>query len=116
MGKRNVKWVIIFAVVIIICIIYIHIFTGYSSKIVADVYVSDKLMLHIDDISNDDLQKYTVKTDDGYNEICWQNNEIWIESADCDNQNCVKFGKLRTQGISIICAPHKLIITVSSAD
>lgn len=114
MGRRNVMWVIIFTLVIIACMVFILIFTNKADVMSADIYVSDRLEKHIDDISGDDLQTYTLKTGDGYNKICWQNNQIWVEEADCDNQTCVNFGELSSEGLSIICAPHKVVITLTA--
>lgn len=114
MGRKNVWWVIIFTVVILACALYILLFSKKDNPKSADIYVGDELVRHIEDISSDELQWFTVETENGYNKICWQNNEIWVEESDCKNQVCVNTGKLSSENASIICAPHKVVVTVSS--
>lgn len=116
MGRKNVMWVIIFTVVILMCIAYMFIFSKKDNAKSADIYFGDELVKHIDDIATDEQQSYELKTEYGYNKICWQSGEIWIEESDCKNQICVNTGKLSSENGSIICAPHKVVITVSSQE
>ena len=112
MGKKNLMWVIIFSVVIIVCSVSLAILTKSNGAMSADIYCGDTLLMHIDDISGEELQEYKAETEYGVNIIRWQNNEIWVEEADCKNQDCVEYGRLHSEGLSIICAPHKLVITL----
>lgn len=114
MGKKNVIWVIIFTVIVAACLISIHIITNNTVKVSAEIYVSDQLVKRIDDISSSEKQTYKVSNEYGENVICWQNGSIWIESSNCKNQICVLHGKISSAGTSIICAPHKLAVTLVS--
>ncbi len=113
MGKKNLIWVIIFTALVFACLAYLIFSSKNSSSFSADIYVGNSLEKHIDSISDSKLHSYTLKTQYGYNKICWQNGEIWVEEADCKNQTCVNFGKLKSEGTSIICAPHKVVITLT---
>lgn len=48
----------------------------------------------------------------GTNIIRIEAGEVWMEAADCPNQNCVQMGKKCKQGEVIVCLPHQLMITI----
>lgn len=111
MDKRNIIWGSVFAVLILICAGFLLIRNGRKGELYAEIYSEGALVKEIDDISGQELEKFTIKTDNGYNTVCWQNNEIWISDADCANHDCINYGRLSHEG-SIICAPHRLAVTV----
>ncbi len=55
---------------------------------------------------------YPVVTEAGENVLVIRGGEAWIESADCRDKVCVHRGKVRNAGETIICLPHKLVVTV----
>ena len=114
MGRKNVWWVIIFTVVILACTLYMFLFSKKDNPKSADIYVGDELVKHIEDISSDELQWFRVETENGYNKVCWQNNEIWVEESDCKNQVCVHMKKISRGGETITCLPHHLSVTVEA--
>ena len=48
----------------------------------------------------------------GYNVLVIENGEAWLSEADCPNLLCVKTGKIRYAGQSIVCLPHKLAVRI----
>lgn len=48
----------------------------------------------------------------GYNHLMIRNGECYLTGANCPDQLCVKQGKISKDGQSIICLPHRLVITV----
>ncbi len=48
----------------------------------------------------------------GYNLLVIENGEAWLSEADCPNLLCVKTGKIRYAGQSIVCLPHKLAVRI----
>ena len=48
----------------------------------------------------------------GYNTLVIENGEVWLSEADCPTQLCVKTGKIRYSGQSIVCLPHKLAVRI----
>ncbi|MEA5050377.1 MAG: NusG domain II-containing protein [Oscillospiraceae bacterium] len=53
-----------------------------------------------------------IETDEGYNLLVIRDGQAWVESADCYNQVCVHTGKVSKELDSIICLPHRVVITI----
>lgn len=49
----------------------------------------------------------------GYNLLVIRDGEVWLSEADCPNLLCVKTGKIRYAGQSIVCLPHKLAVRIA---
>ena len=49
----------------------------------------------------------------GYNLLVIQGGEAWLSEADCPNLLCVKTGRIRYAGQSIVCLPHKLAVRIA---
>jgi hypothetical protein len=110
--KKNLKWIFIFGGVIAACVFVIIFGQLKTEKKGAEIYVDQKLYKVIESIEDPQVKSITVKTEKGWNKICYAGGEIWVEEADCKNQVCVKHAKASFVGGSIICAPHKLVIRV----
>ena len=48
-----------------------------------------------------------------YNLLVIENGEAWLSEADCPTQICVKTGKIRYAGQSIVCLPHRLAVRIT---
>lgn len=48
----------------------------------------------------------------GYNLLIIEGGEVYLREADCPNLLCVKTGKIRYAGQSIVCLPHKLAVRI----
>ncbi len=117
MRSKNLKWALIFMAVVVLCVIWLMLITETSSnKKIAKIYVGDKTVKTIDDLYPANTEYTVVRSDGGYNKIGWHDGKIWVEESDCENQTCVNFGKLSVKGLSIICAPHKMVIKIEDAD
>lgn len=57
-----------------------------------------------------------IKTENGNNELQISNKSAKIVWADCPDRICEKHGKISRNGESIICLPHKLVITIISEE
>lgn len=65
---------------------------------------------------SDHNERFTIKTDKGYNIIWVHDGGIEIEEADCPDQICVNTGHINKPGQMIVCLPHKLIITIEGGE
>ena len=69
----------------------------------------DGKVLYTADLSKD--ASYTVTGAAGENRITVKDGEIFVESADCPDQICVRHGALKHGGEPIVCLPNRLVIT-----
>ena len=49
----------------------------------------------------------------GYNLLVIEGGEVYLSEADCPTQLCMKTGKIRYAGQSIVCLPHKLAVRIT---
>ena len=57
-----------------------------------------------------------IVTEGGHNRLVIQDGKAYMESADCPDGICVAHSKIFRDGESIVCLPHKVVITVVSDD
>ena len=67
-------------------------------------------------LSLDGNQEQSFTTSYGTNTVVISDGTVCVQSADCDNQDCVHQGAISSSGNQIICLPHKLWIEVVSAN
>ena len=53
-----------------------------------------------------------IEGERGYNLLVIQGGEVYLREADCPTQLCVKTGKIRYAGQSIVCLPHRLAVRI----
>lgn len=53
-----------------------------------------------------------IETEGGRNLLVIEDGAARIESADCPDLLCVKMGSVRWAGESIVCLPHRVVVTV----
>ena len=53
-----------------------------------------------------------IEGEGGYNLLVIEGGEVYLSEADCPTQLCVKTGKIRYAGQSIVCLPHKLAVRI----
>lgn len=57
-------------------------------------------------------QKIQFDKGGGHNTLIIQNQQVWMQDADCKGKDCVRQGKIKKTGQSIVCLPHKIVITI----
>ena len=66
--------------------------------------------------NNEITAEYPLDTDRvielTHNTVNIQNSEVFMKSADCKNQICVKTGKISKGGECIVCLPNKVIVEI----
>ncbi|MGN0242473.1 MAG: NusG domain II-containing protein [Lachnospiraceae bacterium] len=60
----------------------------------------------------DETVRETITTNDGSNTFAIQNHTVIMLESNCPNHNCIRQGVIAKTGESIVCLPHKLIITI----
>lgn len=59
---------------------------------------------------------YRISTKEGYNQIEIKNKIVRMIDADCKDKLCIHQGKIEKDSESIVCLPHKLIVSIKSED
>ena len=54
-----------------------------------------------------------IEGEGGYNLLVIEGGEVYLSEADCPTQLCMKTGKIRYAGQSIVCLPHKLAVRIA---
>ncbi len=104
-------------VLIVICILIagfsylaINIFSSDTGNMV--VVKADGEIVAQMPIDKDTTFRY--EAGDDINIIIIKNTRVYISEANCSNEECVNQGSIGHAGQSIVCLPHKLVITIES--
>ena len=57
-----------------------------------------------------------ITTDSGYNRLVVKDGQAVMETADCPDGICAAHRPISRMGESIVCLPHKVVVTVITAD
>ena len=88
-------------------------FTISSHAKTVEVRENGKLILSLPLSEN---TKQTIRcTDGGSNQLLIQDGTVTMTDADCDDKTCVKTGSIKETGQSIVCLPHRLVITITDS-
>ena len=97
------------AVAAILFVMGIIVTAGGHNKLRVCAYRDGELCLDRD--ISDDVTT-TLTGPDGENIVVIHDNSVYVESADCPGQDCVKMGKISKAGEEIVCLPHRLVIRI----
>ena len=77
---------------------------------VVEEHENGKLLLSLPLTQNTER---TIRTDDGHtNHFVIRDGTVTMTSADCSDRTCVRTGGIRQAGQSIVCLPHRLVLTI----
>ena len=54
-----------------------------------------------------------VDTEFGHNQVTISGGKVWVSESDCTGHDCEHFGKISLAKQSVMCLPHKLIVSIS---
>ena len=57
-----------------------------------------------------------IASDKGSNTVVVSDKEVYVESANCPDQICVEHAHIMYKDETIVCLPHRLIITIISEE
>lgn len=109
--------------VIAICVVVIVVIAAYALWRVwsAGESSAGDLVAVVTDMSGEETVlpldedcETTFSCDDGYNTVVVSDGEVWVDEADCPNQDCVEMGHAGSVGEQIVCLPHELVIEIRS--
>ncbi|MCC8129458.1 MAG: NusG domain II-containing protein [Clostridiales bacterium] len=68
-------------------------------------------------LSLDEDAVYTVQgEDDAVNRVVIEDGAVFMEEASCPDRLCVKQGKIRYAGGSLICLPNGVVVEITGQD
>lgn len=111
MKKNDIKLLIgillvTLAVFVAYRLLYTH--TGDTVQITVDGKLTKTLPLN-------HTATYTIQTESGKNILQIRNGFASITDADCPDKLCVHQEKISKQGQTLVCLPHKVIVSISSS-
>ena len=101
-------------VIVAVCIyLYLH-FVGAVKGAKVQILVDGVVTQEYDLYSN---QTVAIETENGgQNILVIDNGECYLDDANCPDKLCVSQGIISKSGQSIICLPHKVVITIEGAN
>ena len=66
--------------------------------------------------SLDGEHKITIRDGKELNEVKISGGKVTMESANCKNQVCVHHSPVSRTGESIVCLPHKIVVSIKGED
>lgn len=103
---------LLLVVIVLIAAAGIYFFTSAGAEKGGGVEVTvdgeSKAFLPLDE--NDSIR---IDMENGYNVVTVQDGEVMVTEADCRDQICVEHKKIRKTGETIVCLPHKLVVTIT---
>lgn len=103
---------ILFIVILIVLIVSLFLVRKciYNSEEQNVEITQDGVILYV--LSINENQTITLDNEFGYNVIQIKDGKVYMETSDCNGQDCIRQGRIDREGASVICLPHKLMISV----
>ncbi len=107
---KKADFIVIGAVAVVVAVLLIVLYgvnsnSGDYVQIEVDTKIVDVLPLDTD-------TEKTIKTDNGTNKLVIKDGKAKMIEADCPDGICVNHKSINRSGESIICLPHKVVVTV----
>ncbi len=62
---------------------------------------------------SEDREETFQSSDGSFNTVCIEKGKVYVKEADCKDDLCMKQGKKSDIGETIVCLPHKFVVTVT---
>ena len=59
---------------------------------------------------------YTIHAGNGVNELVIKDGTAYLTDADCPDKLCVGMGRIRYDGQTIVCLPHRVVIAIEGGE
>lgn len=117
--RNNIKWIITFAAVILICaVVWLVILSPGSSGDKTAVITSEGEIVEEIDLNDvSEPYEFTIENSSGgTNVVRVENGMIAVIDASCPDKVCMERGFIENGALPIVCLPNELSITISRAD
>lgn len=83
---------------------------GGSAEALAAVVTADGEVVERFSLADAGRRERTVRSGGYTLFVVSEAGEVWVESADCPTQDCVRTGRIARSGQSIVCLPARVIV------
>ena len=110
-------WIGIFALVAAVCAaLTVFIFAGRRKGRTVEIVSDGKVVMTVDLDRVTEEKTYDIPAPEGgHNLVTVAPGKICVSEADCPDKTCIKTGTLKSEGVPIVCLPHKLVIKFTDA-
>lgn len=112
MKNKNLIYIAVFLAVIILCVMGILLHSR-RAKPVAEISLDGQLVQTLNWATL--TQTVYIPVGEG-NVVAADAGGVWMHSADCPDQLCVKQGKLQSGSLPIVCLPNRVTVTLKSSN
>ncbi len=111
---KKADFILIGAVLAVVCALLLIL---YLPKNNVGAYVKIEIDgRQVQTLPLDENTSYDISTALGKNTLVIEDGYAFMSEADCPDGICVKHRKINKNGESIICLPHKVVVSVVSAE
>lgn len=112
--KKNLKWVCVFLLLIIISLLVLLIHERLGETAKTAQIIQDGQVIQTIDLQNvkEPYEFEITAKNGGHNTIRVENGKIGIIHASCPDKICVKQGFITNGTLPIVCLPNKLSVVV----
>ena len=111
--ENNKKWILFFAALFIMCIgAFLLLMRSGNYGTVAVIRVNGEIYKKINLDTVTVAYDIKIKTEYGYNKIHIDRGSICVSESDCHDQICVRQGAISSDGVPIICMPHRVTVEI----
>ena len=101
------------AIIVIVCISSIAVTRLSRGALKAQIIVDGTVLESVDLNDVEESYKIVTKTNPE-TEITVEKGAIYFSRSDCENQHCVGSGRLTSKGVTAVCLPAKVVISVTA--
>lgn len=102
----NKRWILLFAVLLLLCAAAAYCMPRGGDTV--GVWQNGELRYTIHPAR--DTRDYVLCYEAGETVVSVGAEGVYIRSADCKNQNCVRHGPLKRGGTPIVCLPERIVV------
>lgn len=110
-GRRGDLWLCLAAVALLLLAAF-WAWPRQQDTVYGEITLEGQLYRRIQLTGHRGREVIPVRTERGENVIVVEDEEIFVQEADCPDKICVKTGRLSKAGQVAACLPHKLMIEV----